>query len=185
MNPILGIVASSISGSLNASSYESIATVTVGSGGQASITFSSIPSTYKNLQIRGMGATVVNAIGNSSVYFYANGDTTAGNYYSHYFYGTGTAAGSTSTASSVFAFETSNSMTYPGSVVLDLLDYQNTNKYKTIRTLSGEDANGAGSVITLSSALWKNTAAVTSITLTAEDGNWAQYSSFALYGIKG
>lgn len=32
--------------------YDSIATTTVGAGGAASITFSSIPSTYQHLQIR-------------------------------------------------------------------------------------------------------------------------------------
>lgn len=180
---ILGIYASQISGHLITGSYESISTVTL-TGSQASIQFSSIPSTYKHLQIRGVGATVVGSTGNSNVYFYANSDTTAGNYYTHYLYGTGAAAGATSAASSVISFETSNSSTYPAGVVLDILDYADTNKYKTGRALSGMDFNGSG-LIALTSTLWKNTAAISSITLTAQDGNWAANSKFALYGIKG
>jgi hypothetical protein len=182
--PILGIIASQITGKLSTNSFESIATVNVGSGGQASITFSSIPSTYTHLQIRGFGATTYGTNGNSNVYFYANGDTTAGNYYSHYLYGGGASAGSTSAASSVLSFEASDLITNPGSVVMDVLDYTNTNKYKTTRALSGVDYNGGG-VVSLTSCLWKNTAAITSITLTAQDASWAQYTKFALYGIKG
>ena len=50
--PILGVIASQITGHLSTNSFESIQTVTVGSGGQSSISFSSIPSTYKHLQLR-------------------------------------------------------------------------------------------------------------------------------------
>jgi hypothetical protein len=51
--PILGIIASAITGNLVTTSYESIETVTVGSGGSATVlTFSSIPATYTHLQIR-------------------------------------------------------------------------------------------------------------------------------------
>jgi hypothetical protein len=71
-----------------------------------------------------------------------------------------------------------------------LLDYQNTNKFKTIRNLQGFDANGDGSgaryyAIRFFSGLWQSTSAITSITITAPNGNWATGSSFALYGIKG
>jgi hypothetical protein len=70
--------------------------------------------------------------------------------------------------------------------VIDILDYANTNKYKTIRYLSGYDANGSGRV-GLGSGSWRSTSAVTSITLQGLEysSNYKQYSSFALYGIKG
>jgi hypothetical protein len=67
--------------------------------------------------------------------------------------------------------------------VLDILDYSNTNKYKTLRALDAGDSNGSGNMEILSN-LWMNTAAITSITLTLDSGNFTQYSSFALYGIK-
>jgi hypothetical protein len=74
-----------------------------------------------------------------------------------------------------------------GGGVVDILDYASTSKNKTIRTLSGADINGAGGDLRLSSGLWFATpAAITSITLYANGGSsdFAQYSSFALYGIK-
>ena len=68
--------------------------------------------------------------------------------------------------------------------VIDILDYANTNKYKTSRGLSGYDANGSG-LLYLASGLWMNTAAITSIEITDALGNFATNSTFALYGIKG
>jgi hypothetical protein len=70
-----------------------------------------------------------------------------------------------------------------GATVFDLLDYTNTNKYKTMRSLVGFDTNGGSASTGLSSGLWMSTSAVTSITI-ALDGNLAEFSSFALYGIK-
>ncbi len=72
-----------------------------------------------------------------------------------------------------------------GAFILDILDYANTNKYKTTRNLGGYDNNGNG-LITLGSGLWQNTNAITSIKLIDRSGNnLIQYSQFALYGIKG
>jgi hypothetical protein len=72
-----------------------------------------------------------------------------------------------------------------GVAVCDILDYTNTNKYKTVRSLSGHDQNGSG-YVTLMSGSWRNTAAITSITILRDSGgaNLTQYSQFALYGIK-
>ena len=70
-----------------------------------------------------------------------------------------------------------------GVAVIDILDYANTNKYKTYRSLTGGDANGSGQVL-LRSSNWRSTSAVTSMTLYPGVGNFTQYSSFALYGIK-
>jgi hypothetical protein len=70
-----------------------------------------------------------------------------------------------------------------GAAVIDVLDYQNTNKYKTTRTLCGFDANGSG-FAWFQSNLWSSTAAITSITLKPFSGDFITYSSFALYGVK-
>ena len=69
-------------------------------------------------------------------------------------------------------------------VVIDLLDYANTSKYKTMRGFGGADRNGAG-LISFSSGSWQNTAAITTLTFTLQAGNFTQYSTIALYGIKG
>jgi hypothetical protein len=72
-----------------------------------------------------------------------------------------------------------------GANIIDILDYANTNKYKTTRTLSGGDNNGSG-FVQFMSGNWRNTNAVTSIDIFQVDGDTiAEYSQFALYGIKG
>jgi hypothetical protein len=186
MTPILGIMASQISGKL--SSYESIATTTVGSGGASSITFSSIPATYQHLQIRGIARdTRANAATNLSIQY--NGDTGA-NYTSHYLNGTGSGVTAgfegASGTSIVGARVAGNNLAASsfGSFVIDILDYGNTNKYKTNRSLSGYEDNSSGAIWFLS-GLWMSTSAVTSITITPVTSPILQYSSFALYGIKG
>jgi hypothetical protein len=189
MSPILGIYASQISGHLfaPAGAYDSIQTTTVGAGGAASVTFSSIPSTYTHLQIRLMGRT--NRAANSdSCKLTFNSDTGA-NYTEHGLYGTGAAAaayavtGSTGALTYRLAGATATSG-IQGTIIIDILDYANTNKYKTMRSLGGVDVNGSGGEIYLNSSVWMNTAAISNIVLTPI-GTIQQYSSFALYGIKG
>jgi hypothetical protein len=182
MTPILGIMASGISGNLWApgKDYDSIATVTVGGGGSASITFSSIPSTYRHLQIRCLTLGAGSQIG-----LRMNSDS-GSNYAYHQVSGNGASTFATSAASQTIIlnnFNTATSATYPLVLVIDILDYANTSKYKTSRNLAGIDQNGSGTV-QLSSGLWMNTTAVSTLTLTDSGGNIAQYSQFALYGIK-
>jgi hypothetical protein len=76
-------------------------------------------------------------------------------------------------------------------IVIDILDYKNTNKNKVFKTLIGYDINGTagtssyGGAVSLCSGLWLNTSAITSITLAPEGFSWIADTSFALYGIKG
>ena len=175
-----------------AGSYESIQTVTVGAGGQSTISFTSIPTTYKHLQLRFIGGNSQNTTGFLDLGIKINSDTTAGNYSTHQLMGDGATTYSGATASGGTA---NGILTRYGSVwsnsavdskftagVFDFLDYANTNKYKTIRGLIGTDANGSGRVA-LNSSLWLSTSAITSITLAVPSNNLVQYSSFALYGI--
>ena len=167
------------------SNFESIATVSVGAGGQSSITFPSIPSTYRHLQIRG---TSVSSTYNSGRTRF-NGDTTNANYTTHVLYGGGTSAGSGANVGDqsgvVFPYFSGlgSSTTIPTVFVLDILDYANTSKFKTIRGLSGTDSNGAG-YAELISGLWQSTSAINSISITIASGVIGQNSTFALYGIK-
>ena len=157
-------------------SYESIATVTVGSGGQSSIDFTSIPSTYKHLQLR----YLVKGSSNTDLNMTFNGSSS--NYYAHILRGNGSTA-----SSSAYAISAITNIGSAGFVagITDILDYTSTNKNKTSRTLVGAEYNGSGD-IGLWSHLWFSTpVAVNQITLTPVSGNIAQFSSFALYGIKG
>ena len=191
MSSSVGIYASQISGHLAApNSYASIATVTVGSGGASSITFSSIPSTYTHLQIRGIGGLTGGTTGSSDMAIFFNGTTANNsNFSQHRLYGTGSSAQSDYYSGYIvsgrFSFNTDANSGIFGATVIDILDYTNTNKYKTVRSLTGVDSNGAG-IVGLTSGLWQSTSAITSITLNDGFGgsNWHQYSSFALYGIR-
>jgi hypothetical protein len=168
--------------------YEPIQTVTVGSGGAATVTFSSIPSTYQHLQIRYTARQT--SSGTTSDTFHTarfNGDT-GSNYAYHYLLADGASVytyGLGSQTSGWFGFTPYSTTNFAmGTNIIDILDYANTSKNKTIRTLGGNDRNGAGSMA-LVSGLWVNTAAINSIVITATSFNFIENSSFALYGIKG
>ena len=187
MSPILGIIASQNYPRIT-NSYESIATVSVGSGGSATISFSSIPSTYKHLQIRSIART--NYTGGNNDGYKVNFNSDTGNNYAWHQLGASGAAvfaqQSSSTGTIYVGYVASNSAISNnfGASVIDILDYANTNKYKTLRNLTGTDNNGNGA-LTLGSGLWQNTNAISSISITQWDGtSFLQYSQFALYGIK-
>lgn len=158
-------------------SYESIATVTVGAGGASSITFSSIPQTYTHLQLRGFFK------GGDNLYGQFNSDT-GNNYKTHYLLGNGSSAsaGVGGQADSVFIGRAQGSGSNFGGFVCDILDYTNTNKNTTTRSLASWDGNGSGEMFFFS-GLWINTNAITSIYLYGP--SMVQYSTVSLYGIKG
>lgn len=183
---ILGILASSGDGGA-ATSYESIQTVTVGAGGISSVDFTSIATTWTHLQVRAIFKETFNSgtsVDNLNVRF--NSDSTA-SYIRHALWGTGATAyaeGYTGQTLGAIAITPRNpSGSYYGAMVLDILDYANTNKRKTLRSFNGVDLNGAGEM-RLSSVLWNKTDAITSISFTGDSSGFQQYSSFALYGIK-
>lgn len=179
--PILGIMASSVLKVTN--SYESIETYTLSSA-QSSVTFSSIPATFKHLQVRCFAQSSHST--NVAGYIRLNGNTTITDYSTHLIDGNGSSVSAYGAADDYPQFTIPHSSTSTFSAcVIDILDYTNTNKYKTIRSLSGFDANGSGLVRFNSGALYSNTNAITEINIIGSTGNLTQYSSFALYGIKG
>jgi hypothetical protein len=179
-NQIAGLLTGGVPVSLT--DYESIETVTVGSGGASSVTFSSIPSTYTHLQIRMLARYTSAGATQFPVRF--NSDSGA-NYSDHALRGNGSAASAGADLSETSMFfdrlpSTSETANVFAGIIIDVLDYANTNKYKTVRTLGGYDNNGSG-MIALNSGAWRSTAAVNTIAFNVAV---AQYSSFALYGIK-
>jgi hypothetical protein len=177
------------------SDYESIATVNVGAGGTASMSFTSIPSTYTHLQLRINARSTSTSANGIVMGMRFNGDT-GSNYSLHYasaYQGiasgveSGAIANANQMYAAVFAAD-GNATSIFGSAFVDILDYKNTNKSKTIRSLTGYDINGSTSgysSTTLYSGNWRSNSAITSIEFTLVAGNYAQYSSFALYGIRG
>ena len=189
MTPILGIMASQISGHLYAptGSMYHIASTTL-STATASVTFSSIPADYTHLQIRILSRTTDPVAYDDYVETNLNGDTGA-NYSRHQLEGNGSTASAFGSGNTTFmgngpTATDGNSASIFGVTIIDILDYANTNKYKTVRSLGGYDANGSGGLM-LSSGNWRNTNAVTSIVLTTHNAlNYLTYSSFSLYGVK-
>lgn len=172
--------------------FDSIATVTVGAGGSATITFSSIPSTYKHLQIRAIARDARAISGANPCDMSFNSDTTYTNYRQHYLGGDGSApyAGTVQASGRYAAFGqsagASNSANIFAASIVDILDYKDTNKYQTVRVLDGLDVNGTGGQVDLQSSLWLSTSAITQIDITPRSSTgFSQYSHFALYGIGG
>jgi hypothetical protein len=168
--------------------YESIQTVTVGAGGTSSVSFTSIPSTYKHLQVRAIArgsAATTSSNGRLTI----NNDTNYGNYYEHGMSGNGSSAGAggyDGANGNILSYQnisnTGTASVFTG-LIVDILDYANTSKYKTTRTLYGFDGNGSG-FMGFTSLLYKSTSAISTLKFDNWDGGWTQYSSFALYGIK-
>jgi len=175
-------------------SYESIQTYNLTTA-TASVTFSSIPATYTHLQIRFFAQTNRGTYGSDDIFVrVGSGSIDSGsNYAWHDLFGNGTSAAAQSLTSQT-KIELNNAAgtgvaSNFGAGVLDILDYANTNKYKTTRSLHGNDVNGTisgfGGRVALDSGLWINTAAITTIQFAPITGTaFNQYSSFALYGIK-
>jgi hypothetical protein len=189
--PILGIWASQISGHLYNGpygAYDALATVTVPSGGAASITFAGIPTGYKHLQIRSLAKMTSTAASADDGYIIqVNGDT-GSNYSWHMMYGIGSgstyATGGTSTTRMYPYGLPFNANVGFGSMITDVLDYASVTKNKTFRFLSGYDNNGSGDILEASGAWYNSSNAITSITFTPPYGNFAQYSQFSLFGVK-
>ena len=167
-------------------SYEAIGTAS-GTGSSGTITFSSIPGTYKHLQIRYIGRSSITGVAGTTLRMRINGYTST--YPLHRLYGNGTSATAYASTTEVYLQDVMSAATNSatasvfGAGIIDILDYANTNKNKTVRSLSGIDNNGSGDII-FGSGLYQQTTAITSITLEANGGNWLVNSQFDLYGIK-
>jgi hypothetical protein len=168
-------------------SYFSIESVLVGSGGVSTVSFSSIPQTYKHLQLRYMARTTDTS--QNTVYAVFNSDTTA-NYSHHLLYGGGVEGvgaeyGNSESKAFVGSISNNNRAANCFSIgVVDFFDYASTSKTKTFRSLTGREDGSAGISILNSSTLFNGTAALTSLVLSST-GNLAEFSQFSLYGIKG
>lgn len=162
-------------------------TATVLSTTTASVTFSNLNtySNYKHLQIRAvMQDDATTNLNRMDLQF--NSDTGT-NYTYHYLNGNGSSvsssAGTSQNKLQFFDVITGSSDTNRfGAAIIDILDFSNTNKNKTVRSLGG----GLGSSetdISLGSGVWLNTAAITSITIFG-NFSYTTGSRFSLYGVK-
>lgn len=154
----------------------------------ATVTFSSIPSTFRHLQLR---MTLKDSNASSTMdaaYFTFNSDATATNYSRHFLSGNGSGVNSGYANSNVNAIQSVATNLFTASAysahVMDVLDYAQTTKNKTVRILGGaHNSTYSAYSVSLSSAAWLSTAAVNSVTIGALAGQtWMIGSRFSLYG---
>lgn len=180
----LGILSASAGSSVEpAPAMELIATA-FGTGASGTITFSSIPQDYKHLQVR----YVAKNTGNSRVQNITMNGVTSAVYAKHTLAGFSTNLNSGSDVSStaiIFAssITTSTTTNAVGAGIIDILDYASTTKNKTVRTLNG--MSDSESYINLSSGLYAQTTAISSITFTTAANNFSALTRYSIYGIKG
>ncbi len=167
-----------------------------GTGSSGTITFTSIPQTYKHLQIRGICRDTNTAAGAVIMPTYMRFNSDSGNNYADhtlYGFGSGTGTGLKDTSATyVTLYNTSANggitANVMGASIVDILDYTSTSKNKTVSWFSGMDFNTASNEarVNLGSGLWMNSSnGITSITLTAAANNFTSTTSFALYGMVG
>jgi hypothetical protein len=118
-----------------------------------------------------------------------NGDTAA-NYSYHFLRGANSAisAGATVSTSAYSGLSNPAGMAtanYFSGFVWDILDYANTNKFKTSRIITGFAVANNNNQISLDSSNWRSTAAINQITFNVVVGSVITGTRFSLYGIKG
>lgn len=159
--------------------FELIASSTVGSGGAASIDFTSIPSTYTDLKVVFSLRNTANSA-DTSVQF--NGSTTGLS--DKWLYGDGSSAASfsNSTIGAVVARSSYTASTF-GNGELYIPNYNSSNN-KSVAIDSVAENNSTATAMNLEAGLWSNTAAITSIKLIpGGSSTFVQYSTAYLYGI--
>jgi hypothetical protein len=155
--------------------YEPIATTTLGSA-QSSVTFSAISGSYTDLVIVINGAL---SSGLASLSVEYNGDTTVGNYSYTRLQGNGTSATSArATSDKGIGFVAQDACM----TIININNYSNATTYKTTLTRTNSNYSSDGRTASYV-ALWQNTAAITSIKLSASV-NFNSGFTFTIYGIK-
>jgi hypothetical protein len=161
--------------------YIKIASNTVGSGGVASVTFSSIPSTYTDLIIKASVRSLVSSASDGQfLYMYPNGSSA--NQTIRILYGASTVTGSFTDTAKIGYINPSD---YTASVFSNTEIYISNYASASNKSISADSVNENNNPaqMSLSASLWSNSTAISSIQLGSVGGNLAQYSTFTLYGI--
>jgi len=153
----------------------------------ASVTFSLTGITgYTDLVlVMNMQGVAGSSSGANTAYITFNGDTTSGFYSRTLLSGQSTVVSSRDSTQNRISlgnqYESSTLATIFGQMILNIQNYANTNVYKNVLSHYGSNADRVG----LNVGVWRNTNAITSMTITNDSTNGiAVGSSFSLYGIK-
>jgi len=148
----------------------------------ASITFSSIPSTYTDLVVIVNGTTSGGSANDLFIRF--NGDTST-NYSWTYLAGNGSAASSGRSSNATYipfaGYPTGWNVSSQGAQIIQIQNYSNATTYKTLLARSNNSISDVAAYV----GLWRNTTAITSFDLKITGSyNWNAGSTFTLYGVK-
>jgi len=163
-----------------ATTYKAIATVTVGSGGAASMGFTNIPATYADLQLLVSIREETSATATAFIKF----NNTTSNRTERYLQGNGsTAIAGTTSVLQFIACQPSDTASTFGNASIYIPNYAGSN-YKSVSSDSVSENNATGAFSRLVAGLWSDTSAINQITITTDTGDVAEYSTATLYGIK-
>jgi hypothetical protein len=161
--------------------HKLIETVTVGSGGAASIEFGSIPQTYTDLLVVSSVRITQTAPDGFNVYF--NGTNT--NLSARYLLGTGSSVASGTLANGYAG--TANVDSFTANVFSNSSLYVPNYTGSTTKSYSVDNVaenNATLAYINIIAGSWSGTSAITTLTLVPNSTVFMQYSSASLYGIK-
>ena len=159
-----------------------IASNTVGSGGVASVTFSSIPATYRDLQI----LMSCKSASSSEAYILMTLNGSSSSFTGIQIEGNGSAVSSaTNTVGRVGVYSGSNFTGFTNNLIYIPNYAGSTNKSISADSVTENNNAASSSYQDMFATLWSNTSAITSISFAFSGGtNFAQYSTAYLYGIK-
>lgn len=165
-----------------AANYVLIEKISVGAAGASSVTFNSIPQTgYTDLVIKFSGR---NTADSSQTLITLNGSTST--YTGKRLYGSGSAATSDAGNTANFNPSSTDASSYTantfGNAEIYIPNYTSSN-YKSVSIDGVTENNATTAYGGIFAGLWSTTSAITSVSLAANSGNWAQYSTFYLYGV--
>ena len=154
--------------------YKLISTQTLGSAA-ATVTLSSIPQTYTDLVLVLQGTSTVD----DAIMMQFNSDT--GSNYSWTQIGADGGSGIfSSRGSGLSSFRIGYGNTGQGSHITQVMNYSNSTTFKTSLSRSNKAADDARAIV----GLWRNTNAITSLTIIQTSGSFATETTISLYGIK-
>ena len=158
--------------------YEPIATRTL-STAAASVTFSSIPSTYTDLVLVSMP---IKSSSGGDMLLQVNGSTSGTLYSFTVLGGDGSTASSTRVTDYNYIYTDyySGLSTAPTPHIINFMNYSNATTFKTILMRANNAALGVDAIV----GLWRSTAAINEIKVFPTGGaNFESGSTFTLYGI--
>jgi hypothetical protein len=167
-----------------ANTFVKIQTVTVGSGGAATIDFTSIPQTYTDLKIVLSGRSTTSDSTNPWKFTTISFNGNTANRTTRFLAGNGSSA-STASDTTIYTWVAGHNATTSvfGNAEIYVPNYTSSN-FKSISIDTVTENNATAAYQNLQGSLWSNTAAITQVTITLDTGNFVQYSTSTLYGIK-